>query len=58
MDQVLMFVVGVTFVAGGTYIAKSALDAKNMIESALFGLMGVAIGLFLLICSINGAPNS
>ncbi len=58
MDQVLMFIVGITFIAGGSFIAKNALDAKNMVESALFGMMGVAIGLFLLICSINGPPNT
>lgn len=56
MSRVLMFLVGITFVGGGTYIAKSSLEAKNMLESAMFGLMGVAIGLFLLICAIAGPP--
>lgn len=57
MDRFLMFMVGVTFVGGGTYIARCSLEAKNMLESAVFGLLGVAIGLFLLICAIAGPPS-
>jgi hypothetical protein len=57
MDRVLMALVGITFVAGGTYISKCSLDAKNMMESAMFGLMGVGIGLFLLVCAFVGPPN-
>lgn len=52
-----MFIVGVTFVAGGGYIAKSSLDAKNLMETALFGLLGVTIGLFLVICALCGPPS-
>lgn len=57
MDKVLMIVIGITFIAGGTYIAKCSLEAKNLIESALFGLMGVAVGLFLLITAAVGPPS-
>ena len=52
-----MFTIGLTFVTGGGYIAKSSLDAKNLMETALFGLLGVTVGLFLLICSIVGPPS-
>ena len=52
-----MATVGLTFVGGGAYIAKCSLEAKNLIETALFGLMGVAIGLFLIISSLVGPPT-
>lgn len=57
IERLLMFIVGVTFVAGGGYIAKSSLDAKNLMETALFGLLGVTIGLFLVICALCGPPS-
>lgn len=56
IERFLMFTIGITFVAGGGYIAKSSLDAKNLVETALFGLLGVTAGLFLVICSIVGPP--
>lgn len=52
-----MATVGLTFVGGGAYIAKSSLEAKNLIETAIFGLLGVAVGLFLIITSIVGPPG-
>jgi hypothetical protein len=57
IERFLMFTVGITFVGGGTYIAKSSLDAKNLMETALFGLLGVTAGLFLVISSIFGPPS-
>ena len=56
-ERILEFIVGVVFVLGGGFIAKNALDAKNMIETALFGLLGVSAGLFLLICCFLGPPG-
>lgn len=56
-EKILQFVVGLVFVLGGGFIARNALDAKNMIEAALFGLLGVSVGLFLLICVFLGAPG-
>lgn len=56
IERLLMFVVGLTFVLGGGLIAKSSLEAKNLMECALFGLVGVSAGLFLLICAVCGPP--
>lgn len=52
-----MFIVGAIFVGGGLTFVKGAFGAKNLIESALFGLVGVAAGLFLCIVAITGAPD-
>lgn len=57
MDRILMFMVGAIFVIGGAYISKSSLDAKNFMESAIFGLMGVSVGLFLVIMAVTGPPS-
>ncbi len=57
VEKILQFIVGIVFVLGGGFIAKSSLDAKNMIESALFGLLGVSVGLFLIIVVFFGAPS-
>jgi hypothetical protein len=57
LDSVLMVVVGVVFVAGGAYLSYCSLGAKNMIESAMFGLMGVTVGLFLIATAFFGPPN-
>lgn len=56
-EKCLEFIVGIVFVLGGGFISKNALDAKNMIETALFGLLGVSAGLFLLICVFCGPPG-
>ena len=39
LEQVLMVIVGVAFVAGGAVIAKGSIDSKNLIEVAIFGLL-------------------
>lgn len=57
LQRMLMVLVGVTFIAGGGVIAKSSLEAKNLIETALFGLMGVAVGIFLVIAGVFGPPD-
>ncbi|MBX9721492.1 MAG: hypothetical protein K2X81_08875 [Candidatus Obscuribacterales bacterium] len=56
-QRVLEFIVGAVFVLGGGYISRCSLDSKNMIEVALFGLLGVSIGLFLIIACFMGAPG-
>jgi hypothetical protein len=57
LEQALMIIIGLVFVAGGGFIARCALDAKNLIETALFGLLGVGTGLFLIICAFAGPPS-
>lgn len=57
LDRILYLIIGLAFLSGGGYIAKSSLDAKNMIESALFGLLGVGTGIFLIICALIGPPE-
>lgn len=53
-----MFVVGVVFVFGGSVICKQAFeDAKNVLESTVFGLGIVAVGLLLCVWSIFGPPG-
>jgi hypothetical protein len=52
-----MAVVGLTFIAGGGFIARNSLEAKNLIETAIFGLLGVGIGIFLVITAICGPPS-
>ncbi|MBI4533051.1 MAG: hypothetical protein HY711_03815 [Candidatus Melainabacteria bacterium] len=56
-DRLLMFVIGAIFVGAGGVFVKGALDAKNLIESALFGLLGVGIGLFLCVIAMIGPPG-
>lgn len=53
-----MVLVGLVFITGGGLIAKNSLDAKNLIETALFGLLGVSAGLFLVICALVGPPGA
>jgi hypothetical protein len=57
IDRILMLAVGLTFLGGGLWISKSALDSKNLMETAIFGLMVVATGLFLIVSSIAGPPD-
>jgi hypothetical protein len=57
LDRVLMAAVGLTFLAGGGFIARCSLDAKNLIETALFGLLGVGIGIFLIVAALCGPPG-
>ncbi|HEY9868056.1 MAG TPA: hypothetical protein V6D08_02510 [Candidatus Obscuribacterales bacterium] len=57
MDRVVMFFIGAVFIGGGLVFIKGAFDAKNLIESALFGLLGVATGIFLCVVAITGAPD-
>jgi hypothetical protein len=53
----MCFVLGLTFIGGGLIFVKQSLDAKNLIESVLFSLMGVMAGLFLIVTAIMGPPD-
>ncbi len=55
--RIMCFVLGLTFITGGLIFVKQSLDAKNLIESVLFSLMGVMAGLFLIVTSIMGPPD-
>lgn len=57
LEQVLMVIIGVAFIVGGAVIAKGSIDSKNLIEVAIFGLLGVGSGLFLIITAICGPPT-
>jgi len=58
VESIIMFVVGVVFVFGGSVICKQAFeDAKNVLESTVFGLGIVAVGLLLCVWSIFGPPG-
>ena len=61
MDQILLrfllFVVGAIFVAVGARFAKDSMEAKDLIESTLFALFGILIGLFLLAVAFFGPPG-
>lgn len=56
-ERILELVLGAVFVLGGGLIAKNSLESKNLVETALFGLLGVATGLFLCVCGLCGAPG-
>jgi hypothetical protein len=52
----LMGLIGLVFCAGSAVIAKNSLDAKNMIETAMFGFLGLSTGVFLIMSAFTGAP--
>lgn len=53
-----MFIVGSVFVFGGSVICRDAFeDAKNVLESTIFGLMIVGVGLALCIWAFTGPPG-
>lgn len=57
VERILLFLVGAIFLgAGGKFIIDS-MDAKDLIESTLFGAMGVAIGLFLVVMAFVLQPG-
>ena len=57
IERLLMFIVGVTFICGGGMIARGALESKNLIDTSLFGLLGIGVGIFLVISAICGPPG-
>lgn len=59
MENVTFLVVGVIFVIGGSMLTRDAFneDRRNTLEAILFGLLGVAFGLFLCWVGVFGAPD-
>lgn len=61
MDQfllrILLFVVGAIFAGAGGRFVIDSMEAKDLIESTLFGLFGILIGLFLIGVAIFGPPG-
>ena len=58
LESIIMFIVGSVFVYGGTVICRQAFeDAKNVLESTIFGLGIVGVGLALCIWAFTGPPG-
>lgn len=55
--RILSFILGLVFLGGGLVFVKQALDSKNLIESVLFAMMGVVMGLFLCVTAVMGPPG-
>ncbi|HEY9715183.1 MAG TPA: hypothetical protein V6C72_17060 [Chroococcales cyanobacterium] len=58
LERIMMLIVGSVFLGGGLVFVKQAFDdAKNVLESVLFALMGVATGLWLVWWALTGIPE-
>ena len=57
MLRVLSLIIGITFITGGGVILKGSMDARNLPDTAFFGLFGIGIGIFLVIVAILGPPD-
>ena len=58
LESILMFVIGAVFVYGGGVICIQAFeDAKNVLESCIFGLCILGVGLALVIWAFTGPPG-
>jgi uncharacterized membrane protein HdeD (DUF308 family) len=59
MENINFLAVGTIFLIGGAMLARDAFneDRRNAIEAVLFGLLGVAFGVFLCWVGIFGAPD-
>ncbi len=58
LESIIMFIVGSVFVYGGAVICRQAFeDAKNVLESTIFGLGIVGVGLALCIWAFTGPPG-
>ncbi len=55
--RISLFLVGIIFIGAGGLFVKDSMEAKDLIESTLFALFGVAIGVFLVIIAIFGPPG-
>lgn len=55
--RILEFIIGLVFIGGGLIFVKQGLESKNLIESVLFALMGVMMGLFLCVTAVMGPPG-
>ncbi|MBX3077325.1 hypothetical protein KF707_13315 [Candidatus Obscuribacterales bacterium] len=53
-----MFVMGAIFVYGGAALTYNAFDdAKNVLESCIFGLGIVTVGMTLMVWAFTGPPG-
>jgi hypothetical protein len=53
-----MFIVGTVFLGGGLIFVKQSLDdAKNVVESVMFAMMGIAAGIWLCFWAVSGIPE-
>lgn len=53
-----MFIIGAVFAYGGIVLCVQAFeDAKNVLESCIFGVCIFAVGLSLVIWSFTGPPG-
>ena len=58
IERVMMFIVGAVFIGGGGVFARQAFeDAKNVFETLIFSMAGVAVGLALCVWSFTGPPG-
>jgi hypothetical protein len=54
----MMLIVGAVFLGGGLLFVKQAFDgSKDVIQSVLFGILGVATGIWLCLWAITGIPE-
>ncbi len=58
VESIIMFVMGAIFVYGGGALTYNAFDdAKNVLESCIFGLGIVAVGTTLMVWAFTGPPG-
>jgi hypothetical protein len=55
--RLMLFVVGVIFAGAGARFVRDSMEAKDLIESTLFGALGIAIGLFCIGIAFFGPPG-
>ena len=57
-ERIMMLIVGAVFLGGGLLFVKQAFDgSKDVIQSVLFGILGVATGIWLCLWAITGIPE-
>jgi hypothetical protein len=52
-----MFLVGAIFLGGSTFLVIKSFEARNLIVAAMWGCLGLAIGIFLCVTAITGFPE-
>jgi hypothetical protein len=57
-ESIIMFVMGAIFAYGGACLTYNAFDdAKNVLESCIFGLGIVTVGMTLMVWAFTGPPG-
>lgn len=56
MLRILMFVIGAIFAGASFALTKDAIfsQRRNVMESAIFGLLGMCVGVFLCVYAFTG----